>query len=149
MDNNGNHEKPFKYECVKCNFITCNKKDFNRHNNTSKHIMITNDNEKPQKTPKNPLQYKCNCGKEYIYKSGLSRHKKTCNFEETSTIIKNENKDELKELVFKLIHENNEIKNTLLKENQELRNQISELIPKIGSNNNNINKKTNLILMYF
>ena len=50
--------------------------------------------------------------------------------------------DEMKELVFKLIHENNEIKNTLLKENQELRNQISEMIPKLGSyNNNKINNK--------
>ena len=146
MDNNGNQEKPFKYECIKCNFVTCNKKDFNRHNNTIKHIMITNDNEKPQKTPKNPLPYKCNCGKEYIYKSGLSRHKKTCNFEESSNIIKNENKDEMKELVFKLIHENNEIKNTLLKENQELRAQVSELIPKIGNNNTNIhnNQKFNI-----
>ena len=138
MDNNGNQEKPLKYECIKCNFITCNKKDYNRHNNTGKHIMITNDNEK---TPNNPLPYRCICGKEYIYKSGLSRHKKTCNFEETSAIIKNENKDEMKELVFKLIHENNEIKNTLLKENQELRNQISEMIPKLGSyNNNKINR---------
>ena len=149
MDNNGNQEKPFKYECVKCNFITCNKKDFNRHNNTSKHTMITNDNEKPQKTPKNPLPYKCNCGKEYIYKSGLSRHKKTCNFEETSTIIKNENKDEMKELVFKLIHENNEIKNTLLKENQELRKTITELIPKVGNNNNNINNKNKFNINVF
>ena len=150
MDNNGNQEKPFKYECIKCNFITCNKKDFNRHNNTSKHIMINNDNEKPQKTPKNPLPYKCNCGKEYIYKSGLSRHKKTCNFEETNTIIKNENKDEMKELVFKLIHENNEIKNTLLKENQELRNQISEMIPKLGSyNNNKINNKNKFNINVF
>ena len=150
MDNNGNQEKPFKYECIKCNFVTCNKKDFNRHNNTSKHIMITNDNEKPQKTPKNPLPYKCNCGKEYIYKSGLSRHKKTCNFEETNTIIKNENKDEMKELVFKLIHENNEIKNTLLKENQELRNQISEMIPKLGSyNNNKINNKNKFNINVF
>tara|TARA_R110001599_G_scaffold51699_1_gene145166 strand:+ start:274 stop:1077 length:804 start_codon:yes stop_codon:yes gene_type:complete len=106
-------------------------------------MMITNDNEKPLKTPKNPLPYKCNCGKEYIYKSGLSRHKKICNFEDSSCIIKNENKDELKELVFKLIHENNEIKNTLLKENQELRNQISELIPKVGNNNNSNNTINN------
>jgi len=147
MDNNGNQEKPFKYECIKCKFVTCNKKDFSRHNNTSKHIMVTNDNENPQK---NPLPYKCNCGKEYIYKSGLSRHKKTCNFEETSTIIKNENKDEMKELVFKLINENNEIKNTLLKENQELRNQISEMIPKLGSyNNNKINNKNKFNINVF
>jgi hypothetical protein len=158
MDNNGNKEKPLKYECIKCNFVSCNKKDYNRHNKTDKHIMITNDNEKPQKTPKNPLPYKCKCGKVYIYKSGLSRHKNSCNFEESSTIIKNENKhenrdenrDEMKELVFKLIHENNEIKNTLLKENQELRNQISEMIPKIGSyNNNSINNKNKFNINVF
>jgi hypothetical protein len=47
-----------------------------------------------------------------------------------------------------MMTENNEIKAMLIKENQELRSQIKELIPKVGSNsnitNNNINNKFNI-----
>ena len=27
-----------KYECKKCDYFTCNKYDFEKHNNTTKHI---------------------------------------------------------------------------------------------------------------
>ncbi len=47
----------------------------------------------------------------------------------------------MKELVFKLISENQELKNTLLQENKELRKQISELIPKVGNTINSNNKQ--------
>jgi hypothetical protein len=46
-----------------------------------------------------------------------------------------------------MMTENNEIKAMLIKENQELRSQIKELIPKVGNNtitNNNINNKFNI-----
>ena len=105
-----------KYECIKCNFICSKLSDFNRHILTNKHNKIIKDNEK---APKNATrQYICNCGKEYKYSSGLSKHKKLCNG----------NKDEMKDLVFKLI-----------KQNTELQQQISELIPKVGNNHNTIN----------
>ena len=58
----------------------------------------------------------------------------------------------MRDLVCKLITENNEIKkslmkehNELIKENKILRNQISELIRKVGNNNNNThNNKFNI-----
>ena len=40
----------------------------------------------------------------------------------------------------KMIHENQELRKTMVMENQDLRNQITELIPKVG-NNNTINNK--------
>ena len=58
-----------------------------------------------------------------------------------------DNQNNLENLVVQLITENNEIKNTLLRENQELRQQIGELIPKIGNNNtvnNTVNNKFNI-----
>ena len=122
--------------CEKCNYCSNKKSDFNKHLQSKKH-NDTNDTLHDTKK----VAFTCSCGKIYKYHSGFYRHKKTCNFEETKTIIKNENKDEMKELVFKLIHENNEIKNTLLKENQELRKTITEMLPKIGNNNNNTNIK--------
>ena len=133
-----------KYECIKCNFICCKLCDYNRHLLTSKHIRITNDNEN---APKNATrQYICNCGKEYKYSSGLSKHKKICDGNKKESIIISDNKDEMKDLVFKLINENQDLKNTLLKENFELRNQLKEqsqqitqLIPKVGNNHNTIN----------
>ena len=55
-------------------------------------------------------------------------------------------KSELKDIVCRLMNENNEIKDCLMRENQELKrqllekdSQISSLIPKVGNNNNNNN----------
>jgi hypothetical protein len=133
-----------KYECIKCNFVCSKLCDYNRHVLTIKHNRIANDNEK---APKNATrQYICNCGKEYKYSSGLSKHKKICDGNKKEPIIISDNKDEMKDLVFKLINENQDLKNTLLKENFELRNQLKEqsqqithLIPKVGNNHNTIN----------
>ena len=97
----------------------------------------------------------------------MYRHQKTCK----GIVIKDEKKYEIKsknskkdhdissdDIIQKLVNENSEIKSILFKqfetfkeqqeavqiENKELRNQISELIPKVGNNNvvnNTINSK--------
>jgi hypothetical protein len=109
------------YECDKCNYTTVYKTHFNKHLQTKKHkcrIMIANDSN----LSKSANKWLCECGKSYKFDSGYYRHKKTCTYK------KQESKEELTSLVFKLIDEN-----------KELRNQISELIPKVGNNNNNNN----------
>ena len=141
--------KSHKYICIKCNYKTDNKTDFNKHILTRKHNNTTKYNEN---IAKNVNKFICDCGKGYPFRSSLYNHKKKCTFiknEEETSIIKKEDKtetnEELKELVCKLITENNEIKNTILKENRELRAQVSELIPKVGNNNNNtLNQKFNI-----
>ena len=78
---------------------------------------------------------------EYKTKSGLWKHNKICNnitMNDNSLdnkILDNNSNNNLENLL-KLITENNDIKNLLLKENQELKkklndkdNQISDLIP--------------------
>ena len=71
-------QKNAKYVCDICNYKTGNKTDYNRHTTTPKHIintdLITNHNEKTVKTQ----IYKCLCGNEYKYQSGLCAHKKKC-----------------------------------------------------------------------
>ena len=139
MVNNLVQESSKKFCCKKCNYYSSRKSQYDRHLLTLKHEKITNDNNLEQKVPN---EFICECGKKYNYLSGLSRHRKTCKGEKKENIIiQSENKDEMKELVFKLISENQELKNTVLQENKELRKQISELIPKVGNTINSNNKQ--------
>ena len=65
----------FKFNCTLCDYMTCNKFDWNKHIVTKKHIARTN---VQLNGPPSPKKYTCSCGKIYIYSSGLSLHKKTC-----------------------------------------------------------------------
>ena len=111
--------------------------------------MSQNDDNDDEKTQKN--SFICDCGKIYKYKQGLSAHKKRCNGKIELFVSKMESNN-LQEIVIKLITDNQEMK----KENQQLINtlidqhqQITDLIPKIGNNNNsnntnNIKQKFNI-----
>jgi hypothetical protein len=111
------------FYCEKCDYTTVRRSDYNKHLQSKKH----NDNNGNMNDNKK-LSYNCDCGKKYNFISGLSRHKKVCNGNKKDSIIISDNKDEMKDLVFKLI-----------KQNTELQQQISELIPKVGNNHNTIN----------
>ena len=124
--------------CINCNYNTSRKSQYERHLTTDKHKRLQNNDAGTILTKK----YICECGTEYKYRQGLYNHRKTCKGEKKENIIiQSENKDEMKELVFKLISENQELKNTVLQENKELRKQISELIPKVGNTINSNNKQ--------
>ena len=138
------------YECKFCDYKSFKKFNYNKHLETSKHKKLTATYEKVANKNK---QFICKCGKVYKHNQSLYNHKKTCNFKQEDKEICQEienqqdnininNQSNLENLVVQLITENNEIKNTLLKENQELRKQITELIPKVG-NNNTINNNNN------
>ena len=61
------------YVCLKCDFSSCNKNDYNRHLKTKKHksnILQQDDNSKNSICP--------NCNKTYSDRSSLWRHKKKC-----------------------------------------------------------------------
>jgi hypothetical protein len=69
-----------KYVCEPCDFKTCDLKDFKRHLETRKHndnAMIT----------KKPNEHICECGHEYKYASGLSRHRKVCSSVTTLVVV--------------------------------------------------------------
>ena len=68
------------FQCKVCDYTSCHKGNFNKHNLTVKHKMLINANEKLQKLPiSKQLVFTCNCGKTYKYHSCLSRHKNVCN----------------------------------------------------------------------
>ena len=135
------------YVCEKCDFKTNKKTDYNRHLTTRKHeYRLKETNMEIVEIKKTNNQYICkNCQKKYKTKSGLWKHEKYCNYNKEEQIIESgENKGELKSLIIKIMTDSSEKMNFLMNENKELRNQlkeqnqqITELIPKVGNNNNN------------
>lgn len=138
------HPKKYvNYECINCDFITSNKKDYNRHIHTNKHKRI-HDIEYDKKIPKiSPTEFACKCGKVYKHISNLSRHKRTCDFLQKDEIEKDEKSEDLEkvtdknELIELLISQNNQLQELLIKQSQEYQKQLIDLIPKLGNNNNN------------
>ena len=66
---------PKYFECKKCNYITSNKKDYNKHVLTLKHQNTTNTT---KVVPNACKEYRCYCGKVYKHHSSLWNHKKIC-----------------------------------------------------------------------
>ena len=136
---------PKKFICDCCDFHTVNKKDFNKHLLTAKHLWIQDGYIKPQKkTQKNPnaSSFQCICGKNYKFSQGLSKHKINCLFINNSvtnecTVIATTNNNNV---VNNSNISNNEILIELLKQNNELQKQIIEMSkePKTINNTNNI-----------
>ena len=64
---------PITFTCEKCCFETRNKKDYNRHLLTRKHIRETSG------TIIVPSSYICdNCSKQFNTRSGLWKHRNKC-----------------------------------------------------------------------
>lgn len=112
-----------KYTCKKCDYFTSNRSNWKKHILTPKHKNGNNGNKKVAKKK----GFCCGvCGRQYKYRSGLSRHKKSCN---GNVMIE----PGVLRTVKKLIEEN-EKKNDLL---EKIVNQNKKLIPMVGNNNNN------------
>ena len=129
--------------CTDCNFCCSNKKDYNRHLLTAKHKIRTNVTEK---TPENPIEYDCKCGKIYKSRSSLWYHKKKCSVDKHNIVVSNEQQS-----MMDILSQNKELMNLLVVQNQEhreettkLHNTILELVPKIGNNNTITNNQFNL-----
>ena len=139
------------FECIICDFNTCKKCDFNRHLKTLKHknneILINNSHERANK------MFACECGKVYKHNQSLYNHKKRCivktielkEEEPPTSVIVNNNIDQT--MIMRLISENNDIKNLLLMQQQQLleqqkqlgeqQRQLVEIVPKICNVTNN------------
>jgi len=154
------------YNCNDCDFNSSNKKDYNRHMLTAKHLRIINN------TNFTPGEYQCVCGKKYKHMSGLCKHKHKCkpepSFEENiqTTIEPIEpNSAELlvlvKELMIQMATKNkhqdeliaqmaakDKQQDVLIKQNQELQNTMKEMIPHLGNNNNTNSNNTFNVQLY-
>ena len=140
--------------CEKCHYKTSNKTDYNRHILTPKHTNTTFIQQKNSKINIFMPNFVCECGKAYPYRASLYNHKKKCifinekheNIEKSEIICETSNNQITltNELIIGLINDNKEMRNIIMKQQE----QISELIPKIGNNNiiqnNNNNNKFNI-----
>jgi hypothetical protein len=66
-----------KYCCTPCYYSSNNKKDFNKHLSTTKHLRLTSTDASTAK--KIPSYFSCEtCGKKYKHRQSLFNHKKIC-----------------------------------------------------------------------
>ena len=149
-------ENAITFLCETCNFKCCKQSDYNRHSITSKHKRLTMPN---HKTPDDATAYSCECGKTYIHKSSLCKHKNKCSFNNKTerTEMKAENpivnSTENKERLFlELISKNNDLMEMLHEQSKTILEQnktINEMIPKMGNTTNTTNNNNQFNLQVF
>ena len=125
--------------CKICDYICYKKQHYNQHLLTNKHKK-NEINWVDKKIVKNIFD--CDCGKKYKDRTGLWKHKKTCNLVKNPNIsIVNNNNDItfLTNLVLEVVKNNSELQ----KQNQELQIQMLEVI-KNGTNNTTTNSNNNI-----
>jgi hypothetical protein len=120
-----------EYECKKCDYITFNKYDFEKHINTLKHasnVLAMESIELSQKSQEKKFICK-QCNKEYKDNSGLWRHKKKeCNEKNKDNKIP-DNTD----LILLLINDNKDLRNLLLEQCKE-KNEYKNMVMKVLEN---------------
>ena len=99
------------FECVKCNYSTTKKGNYDKHITTKKHLS----------------SYHCsNCNKMYSSKSGLWKHKEICASNNVCEILLQQT-------------EHNKRQDEILEQIKQQQQQITEMIPKLGNQKININ----------
>ena len=145
MDNKKVPKSSKLFVCLNCNYSTSRESQYTRHLMTPKHKKIIYDNNNVPKSSNNLFTCEI-CDKSYMYLSGLSRHKKKCSIidnSDNSINVINSNQELIKSEVDSISESIiiKELKDIIVQQQE----QISELIPKIGNNNNNIqNNKFNI-----
>jgi uncharacterized C2H2 Zn-finger protein len=149
--NNG--KKKVEYKCIKCNYITRNKKDYNRHLKTKKHLRKRDKSIGKQKN----VEFICNkCNKIYKTHGGLWKHTQKClivinknveNMEVLEVIDGSQKTPKLNEdsamsnAILKLVESNQKLVEQnaeMMKCMKEQSKLTQELIPKVGNTTNNI-----------
>jgi hypothetical protein len=132
--------------CKICDYICYKKQHYNQHLLTNKH-KNNEINSVENKIVKKIFD--CDCGKKYKDRTGLWKHKRTCNSVKKSDLPIANNNDItfLTNLVLEVVKNNSELQ----KQNQELQIQMLEVIKNgtnnttnTNSHNNNNNKTFNL-----
>jgi len=142
-----------KFVCDLCNFKCSKYSNYVCHINTKKHTqsvgdnkMVINDNADLAKN----AEYTCKCGNTYKYMSGLSRHKKKCNFE-NNECVDNKQHNNLNtslnlitpELVMELIKDNKELKQIILEQNNTINSLVKNGVTQANHNTNSLNNNNN------
>ena len=134
-------QKNPKFFCKKCDYLTSNKKDYNKHIMTLKHQNETFETNLKQLYPKNPQKshnFECICGNIFNSRTSLWRHKKNCGGEneicEELAVTDTSHTNEIQEL--------KEFMKYLMKENSDMKSMMMKVIEN-GTHNNSHNTTTN------
>jgi hypothetical protein len=147
MDTTNETENSHGFNCNYCNYTCSKNSDMKKHCLTIKHLKREKEYNMDTKNT-TPNFYICDCGKKYIYHSGLWKHKQNCNYSATNSPCgdkincdpeDNKNSEEFlhsdktdKELIL-----------LLLKQNNDLQNKVLEICKTSSITNNNNNNITN------
>lgn len=126
-----------KFECKTCDFVSCKHSDYKRHILTRKHENgVNGDALVTKKAPKSAEFYECkNCSKQYLSRNGLWSHSKKCL---NPPVADTNDVTSLTNLVLQVV-----------KQNQELTNQIIELSKNNNIINNNCTTNNKFNLQFF
>jgi hypothetical protein len=158
-------KKSLNFECIKCDYKCSKLSEWNRHEMTRKHKLVTNSDIKIA-----TAQHVCECGNTYKHRQGLSFHRKTCTIniepqhEHLPTAMPTihsiaETPDT--SVIIKLLKQNDEFKTMMVeqytqlqesnKQNIELQKQLvdavknnANTITNVTNNTTNNNQKFNL-----
>jgi hypothetical protein len=155
MKHSGHDKKAQLFNCEICDYNTSCKSKYDRHVLTGKHVFLTNETKKGTgDSSTKPHGYPCQkCKKVFNSRTTLWRHNNACLLDTANAA--NDSKEEMKQMtsmIMKLMTQNSE----LMSKNSELMNTIREMVPVIGSHNNNttnnttnINKTKNFNIQFF
>ena len=136
MATNGNNFSLQIFHCENCDYTTCKKTDFNKHLQTVKHSRHTLATEMSQ----NKKQHICQlCNKQYHDRTGLWKHKKTCDINNNNNNTNNNNTNVISpELIMNVLQQNNNLQQLLMEQNKTII-ELSKNNQIITTNNNNTN----------
>jgi len=143
-----------RYVCEKCDYATCHLSHWKKHISTKKHVSKCFQNVsklETQKVPKSTSKKYCcsNCDKKYKSRSGLYKHSQICveivkkaepelesELETENKIITTDDQTFMTTCMQTMMAMMKEMQSEK-EERMKMREQMSELIPKVGNNNNN------------
>ena len=146
-------QKNIKFFCENCQYKSNNKKDYEKHLLTSKHIKLTNINDLSSDISMIDNDFKCfECDKIYKSRVGLWKHKKNCkkideenNNDEliSNTNVQNLSSQITPELILSVLEQNKELTNLVVEQNKTIMELAKNSQGNTISNNNiNSNNKT-------
>jgi hypothetical protein len=150
-----NPKEMTRFFCDNCQYKSNNKKDYEKHLTTSKHIRLTNINNFSSDITMIDNDYKCvECDKVYKSRVGLWKHKKICKkmFDE-DLIISNTDVQTLSnqitpDLILSVLEQNKELTNLVVEQNKTIM-ELAKNGPGNTISNNNINSNNKTFNLQF
>jgi len=139
-----------KFHCEYCEINCCKKSDWIRHINTIKHIHNVNGNNMESAEIPKSVDIICTCGKKFLTKSGLWKHKPKCTVkDDTNSVVVKEDNIDKDQLILMLVKQNAQ----LMKEQcsikylmMEQQNIVLEIAKNGAHNMSRTNSHNNLII---